>query len=453
MPSNIQDTVTDKETIANLKRQLEEKNEQLKKLQEQLDGNWVLLNSRRYRTANAVSDTLHTVLQVRRVKSLVRKSGLEERIRDIRDYVDKVSLVKKAKTHKGIIALTGIPWDYIMRQRPHHIAPRLAAAGYLFIYIDPDAEPGMRRWINDDLLVVGGYDAIEKLSGFKNKLPMYYISIAGFPISFDELKDIKDYGFEIIYEYIDELDESINGSLKKQVEVLKRLEELEPALVISSARKLYDEMAKRFPEEVLLLSQNAVEIEKFQSKKRSKNSAPADLKGIIDQGKPIIGYYGAIASWLDYDLIHKVAAARPDYNFVFIGRDYDNGLQNLNISENIYYLGPKDYEELASYSYWFDAATIPFQNGEIAKSTSPLKLFEYMAMGVPTICTRDLRECDGYDGVMLSKDVEHFITNTDKAIKMKQSKAAREKLMSYAKQNTWDARAKDMIDALNRLEA
>jgi hypothetical protein len=180
--------------------------------------------------------------------------------------------------------------------------------------------------------------------------------------------------------------------------------------------------------------------------------APEDIRGVVKEGKPIVGYYGAIASWLDYKLINDMVLKRPDYNFVFIGRDYDDGLKSLHLPENMHYLGPKDYADLANYSYWFDCALVPFQRGEIAKSTSPLKLFEYMAMGVPTVCTRDLRECSGYDGVLMSKDDKQFISNVDKAIEAKKDKKIHDKLVGYAKQNTWDARADDILKALGRIE-
>ncbi|UKI57377.1 MAG: hypothetical protein L6V81_08570 [Clostridium sp.] len=47
--------------------------------------------------------------------------------------------------------------------------------------------------------------------------------------------------------------------------------------------------------------------------------------------KPIIGYYGALASWFDYDLIKKLAESRPNYNIALIGAKYDDSYNKKTI--------------------------------------------------------------------------------------------------------------------------
>ena len=53
----------------------------------------------------------------------------------------------------------------------------------------------------------------------------------------------------------------------------------------------------------------------------------------MDKGKPIIGYYGALAKWFDYEKIKKLAIKKPGYEIVLIGINYDrsydrSGLDN-----------------------------------------------------------------------------------------------------------------------------
>ena len=76
----------------------------------------------------------------------------------------------------------------------------------------------------------------------------------------------------------------------------------------------------------------------------------------------------------------------------------------------------KKYDDLAKYAVYFDVCTIPFLINEITVATNPLKVFEYMALGIPTVCTRDLCECEGYEGVLMSKNDDEFIQNIKKAI-------------------------------------
>ncbi len=55
-----------------------------------------------------------------------------------------------------------------------------------------------------------------------------------------------------------------------------------------------------------------------------------------------------------------------------------------------------------------DVMIIPFVLNEITSSTSPVKLFEYMAMKKP-IVTTDMLECRKYKSVLIGKNYEDFI--------------------------------------------
>lgn len=355
-------------------------------------------------------------------------------------------LIQLAEGHSSVVVYPSMPWDHVLHQRPHHLAEQLAAIGQLVVYVDRTTKE--QKVINNNLIIVDGDWCTDVLasSRVRNKYLLLH-STHGQP--FDELTAIVNKGFKLIYEYIDEIDEAINGDTTNQTELFERLEELNPVLLLASAKKLYTQLNKRFPESMLLLSANAVDTTHFSlvSSEGGVN-VPSDIKEIIDQNKPIVGYYGAIAPWLDYELINDLATKRQDLSFVFIGDDYQESLGFLNMGNNVHYLGAKPYASLPQYSRWFDCATIPFKKGEIAKSTSPLKLFEYMAMGIPTVCTRDLRECMGYDYVYVAKTDVQFNEFIDKAIAAKRSGECLETLLGQAAKNTWQARA---VEIYNRI--
>lgn len=443
-------------SIQELQKEIDEKNDHIRRLEEELQENWLLLTSKRYNAVNKVVNKVSILAPRGSFRRKIIKMPIAGARRAskipgvVRQQKFKRDLVRLAKSHKAVVVHSGMPWNAIMRQRPHHLAEQLASLGYMMVYIDPDTDTSYK--ISDSLIIVKGYECLDLLSPLRDKVDLYYLSSAGFPSSFEKIKAINHRGFKLIYEYIDELDETISGNLSKQIEVFNRLDELNPVLLLASAKKLYAQLAERFPKSRLLLNENGVDNKQFAPKKRAAKNAPADIRTIIAKGRPIVGYYGALAPWLDYDLINKMTSSRSDYEFVFIGIDYNHGLQHLEQKANVHYLGPKNYNELAEYSYWFDCALIPFKTGEIAKSTSPLKLFEYMAMGLPTVCTRDLRECSGYKGVLMSKNTKEYIDNVDKAIRLKKSQKARNVLMDYARQNTWKVRAKDIVTALEKLK-
>jgi glycosyltransferase involved in cell wall biosynthesis len=116
--------------------------------------------------------------------------------------------------------------------------------------------------------------------------------------------------------------------------------------------------------------------------------------------------------------------------------------------KNVYYLGPKNYSDLPKYSSKFDCAIIPFELGKIANGTSPVKLFEYMAMGLPTVGTRDLNECKGYEYVYLANNERDFSDKLRLAVEEHKDDKVRETLLNQAKDNTWSKRAEDIVSEL-----
>ena len=142
-------------------------------------------------------------------------------------------------------------------------------------------------------------------------------------------------------------------------------------------------------------------------------------------------------------------------NIVLLGIKYDGSFDEANLNEcsNIYFLGPKKYEELPNYASHFDVCTIPFLINDITQATSPLKLFEYMAMEKP-IVTTNMNECTKYKSVMIANDKEEFVKLVDKAIEMANERDEEyfAELKKESLENTWESKAKVIIDLLEAHE-
>jgi glycosyltransferase involved in cell wall biosynthesis len=221
--------------------------------------------------------------------------------------------------------------------------------------------------------------------------------------------------------------------------------------VLATARKLVAE-AKDLRQDVLY-SPNGVDYNHFVNQgSGSAGSVPEDLKPILALNQPIIGYYGALARWFDYNLLKSIAAFRPNYSFVIIGPDYDGTLEPERLSDydNIHWLGVKPYNDLPNYLHYFDVATIPFIVNEITHATSPLKLFEYMAGGKPVVIT-PMQESMGYPGVLVGENAEKFVEQLDRALELSTDSEYIESLKLIARKNTWDSRAKEIIQKISDL--
>ncbi|TRZ76117.1 MAG: glycosyltransferase, partial [Bacteroidetes bacterium] len=76
------------------------------------------------------------------------------------------------------------------------------------------------------------------------------------------------------------------------------------------------------------------------------------------------------------------------WNIVLIGPE-DKGFENSRLHElqNVFFLGGKPSTQLPGYVKGFDIAINPQLINEITEVNYPLKIDEYLAMGVPVVAT------------------------------------------------------------------
>jgi len=387
----------------------------------------------------------YTLLGITLFKVIWRRLMHTERKKLICNQIQTLEKLKQElafSNFEKVFIIISIPFNAVLYQRPQHLAVNFAKLNNLVLYVDNNYSAK----ISKNLYVLDEENILSIAELLKRDI---YVIIPHYN-EINKLLSLGQNGYKIIFEYLDEISDEIMGERTPIRECYERLEEVNPFLIIASANKLYQEMVVRFGEERVILNPNAVEIEHF--KNAEKSIIPDDLKNCTKHGKPIIGYYGAIAPWLDYDLINRAAKERPNYNFVFIGYDYDGKSAKKLKQPNITFLNEKHYGELPQYSIHFDVCIIPFKEGEIAKSTSPLKLFEYMAAKKAVVVTKDMLECYGYEGVFPSENQEEFILNLDKALVVGKDVNIQNKLFGYALENTWERRAVAIIQKLDELE-
>lgn len=354
-------------------------------------------------------------------------------------------LADEAAKYDKVIVLNSVPWDIKLKQRPHHLANEMHKLGFFVIYLEFDDVIHPFRRIKDGLVTINNTAYLSKLG---KRDGLYFLTPNNMPTEYKTIKAIKDKGFKIIYDYLDEFHEDISGDLSAQMYVWDHLKELDPVLCTATAKRLHDQLVKHLGKnQKIVMASNAVNVEHFDFEK-IQPEAPADLKPILRKKHPIVGFYGALAPWIDFNLLNNVAAAHPEWELVLLGIDYNGAAADLEKAKNVHNLGAKNYKDLPKYAAHFDCAIIPFKQGEIAKATSPVKLFEYMAAGLPTVCTRDLNECKGYEYVYMAENAKDFEDKLVIAIRDKRSMEARQKLLEQAKKNTWAARAKAIADAL-----
>lgn len=111
---------------------------------------------------------------------------------------------------------------------------------------------------------------------------------------------------------------------------------------------------------------------------------PAEYAGV---DTPIAVYVGAIASWFDTAMLAETAKQIPGITFVVIG-PVDTDVSALRALANVRLLGRRPYDALPGYLHHADVGLIPFRRNALVDGVSPIKLYEYLACGLPVVATR-----------------------------------------------------------------
>ena len=117
---------------------------------------------------------------------------------------------------------------------------------------------------------------------------------------------------------------------------------------------------------------------------------------------PVIGYHGSLyGGWIDRDAFAEVADAYPEARVVVVG---DHHGVDLAERTNLHYLGLKPITALPGYVERFDVGLLPFRVSDVTHAVSPLKVYEYLACGVP-VAAPALRSLAGLDGVHTAETI------------------------------------------------
>jgi GT2 family glycosyltransferase/SAM-dependent methyltransferase/glycosyltransferase involved in cell wall biosynthesis len=255
------------------------------------------------------------------------------------------------------------------------------------------------------------------------------------------LEACQRWGWQLVYDCMDEW-ENFPGIGRALVEMEPRLVETCDLLVVS-AQRLYDRWFQ--PGRPIVLARNAVDFEFFAERLR-----PNDLLG--EPGRPIIGYYGAIADWFDVDLLRFVAERRPEYRFVLLGGVFNVDVASLEALPNVQFLGQQPYETMPGYLYHFDVCLIPFKVNPITHATDPVKLYEYLSAGKPVVAVT-LAELELYgEHLYLAEDQAAFLARLDEAVAENDPERV-ERRRALARENTWAERYQRIAAGLRRQTA
>ena len=257
-----------------------------------------------------------------------------------------------------------------------------------------------------------------------------------------------------IYDCVDDIWEfpiyKSNTDARRFLEIGEKILLKRADAIFATTTTLFQYLSLQNPHTYLV--HNVADAPFFAQAQNPHLEVPKDLENIPH---PRIGFIGAVAEYkLDLSLIREVADRQPQWHWVLVGpiTEEDNSRSSLSNIANIHLLGHRPYSQLPAYIKGFDVCVIPYKINKYITSCFPIKFFEYLASGKPTIITPIPALLEYRQLVPLARDASSFIRETKKLLRRDDPKV-RQARIALAFENTWEKRMNNMLEIIyERLE-
>lgn len=243
----------------------------------------------------------------------------------------------------------------------------------------------------------------------------------------------------LIYHCVDEFS-AFSGVSSRSIAALEEQLLRRSDLVIVSADRLLHSKARHNPNTVLV--RHGVDFSHFRRALDLDTRVP---EAIVRLPRPIIGFFGLVADWVDIELMADVARRFPDGSLVVLGK-MTTDVSALESLPNVHLLGRKPYGDLPAFAKGFDVALMPFRMNELTLNANPLKVREYLAAGLPVVST-PIPEVEVL-GLCRIAPREEFVRAVERALEVPGPRIERSDAIRH---ESWEARLGEIRDHLSAL--
>ncbi|HAM58315.1 MAG TPA: hypothetical protein DCQ64_24035 [Candidatus Rokubacteria bacterium] len=324
--------------------------------------------------------------------------------------------------------LSGCGWqDTGGAQRPVALARAFAAAGHPVIYcskLDHGVAVRDGCLVTDRMTMAAAAPALRGAGG---------VVITTLPDWTPLVQRIQEQGWRVAYDLIDDWDGFVAGgdlgsaALRQERELVAMAE-----LVTCSAPRLV-ERAQRLGAKRTALIYNGGPEDPFER----PECPPCDM--LLGSTQAIYSGY-LYGSWFDWSILWRLTGRRRLATTV-VGR-----YSRVDALPRVRFVGERSYADAMRYVASADVGLVPFA-GSLCRSVDPIKYYDYLAAGIWTVATPDVKPLIGRPFVVTARPDEW-----PDAV----ASAARRKARPTAddvRANAWSARARQMTDALGISES
>lgn len=376
---------------------------------------------------------------------------------------------------KKILYLSHVRWGWI-KQRPHFLAEGLAKnnkVDYCFYqsrshskkndYTSNNVERGLNlSFITFFLLpferipIIGKCKLFERLNwlfmrmqlpSFKN----YDIVWITHPTLYPQIKCALGKNNRLVYDCMDDMVAfpEVKNDPKKVNSILKAERELieKSSAVFCSSEYLKNIILNRaFVEREVSVINNAIELP--SNNNVSLEDMPKEVRDKYDKLSSltdIFMYIGTISEWFDFEKIERLTREIPTLNVVLIGPAY---AATIPQNPQIHVLGPMDRKFIFAFMDRATALIMPFVLNDLIESVNPVKLYEYIFSGKPSIATFYSESEKFKEFVCLYHNYDELKQMSLGIIEGNIVPKPDSEVKNFIRQNTWEERFKSIEEKL-----
>ncbi|WAH36138.1 glycosyltransferase [Alicyclobacillus dauci] len=235
----------------------------------------------------------------------------------------------------------------------------------------------------------------------------------------------------------------------KVIEAWKRIAN-RASSVLAVSPTLRDQMETQLNRSVTLMP-NGVDAQLFM---KPASAVPPALELAGDKLR--VGFAGTLNHWINFEAMLTLVEDFPEVTLFLLGRQGQMAEQQAQTfkrlldHDRVHYLGGVPYEELPGYLQAQDVLILPRIASSASEASNPLKLFEYLAVGKPTVV----------GGVPIAQDLNRLVYGAETSLSYQDAfRRALDELrnpspgivrerQAYAMRRTWSERVRSTLRAI-----
>jgi glycosyltransferase involved in cell wall biosynthesis len=170
-------------------------------------------------------------------------------------------------------------------------------------------------------------------------------------------------------------------------------------------------------------------------------------------GERTLGFWGWLSdTTVDVEALAYVAHARPNWTINLLGT-WDARVDCVTIPDqlknfpNIRFHGEVEHRRLKDYAPFFDICLIPSPDSDFSRGRDPIKVYEYLALHKPVVCTH-MPQLAGMPYLRNASTPQEFLQELEAALV---TPIDAQVLDAFLATQTWEARADALLEVIGGL--